>query len=83
MINNLIMKKYPNGLHKINCKHVNELIMSKFSNYFPLGNNLVEGLKDLVDRFLPPPRRIVYRPLSDTHKNEIKHEILTFHYIDQ
>jgi hypothetical protein len=25
----------------------------------------------------------VYCPLSDTHKNEIKHQILMFHYINQ
>jgi hypothetical protein len=76
------MKKYLKGFDKINCKHVDELIKSEFS-YYPLGNNLVEGLKDLVDRLLPLPRRIVYHPLNNTHKNEMKHEILTFHYIDQ
>jgi hypothetical protein len=36
-----------------------------------------------VDRFLSPPRRIVYRPLNDIHKNEIKHRILMFHCINQ
>jgi hypothetical protein len=36
-----------------------------------------------VDIFLPPPGRIVFFPLNDTHKNEIKHRILMFHYIDQ
>ncbi len=25
----------------------------------------------------------MYRPLSDTHKNKIKHQILMFHYINQ
>ncbi len=55
----------------------------KFSNCFPLGNKLVERVKVLVDRFLPPLKKIVYHPLNDTHKNEIKHQNLMFHYIDQ
>jgi hypothetical protein len=36
-----------------------------------------------MDRFLPLVGRIVYHPLSNTHKNKIKHWILMFHYIDQ
>jgi hypothetical protein len=72
-IDNLVMKKYPKGLDKIECKHVDELIKSEFSYCFPLGNKLVEGIKVLVDRFMPPLGRIMYRPLSDTHNNEIKH----------
>jgi hypothetical protein len=83
MINNFIMKKYPKGLDEIEWKHVNELINNKFSDYFPFGNKPVEGVKVPMDRFLPPPRRIVYRPLIDTHKNKIKHQILMFHYINQ
>ncbi len=82
MINNLFMKKYPKGLDEIECKHVNESINNEFSNCFPFGNKLVEGVKVLVDRFLPLLRKIVYRPLSDTHENEIKHQILMFHFID-
>jgi hypothetical protein len=35
-----------------------------------------------VDWFMPPPGRIMYCPLNDTHKNEIKHQILMFHYIN-
>jgi hypothetical protein len=77
------MKKYPKGFDEIECKHVDESIRSKFINYFPFGNKHVEGVKVLMDRFLPPLRRIVYRPLSDTHKNKIKHQILMFHYIDK
>jgi hypothetical protein len=83
MIDNLLMKKYPKGLDEIECKHVNESINNEFSNCFPFGNKLVEGVKVLVDRFLPLPRKIVYHPLSDTHENEIKHQILMFHFIDQ
>jgi hypothetical protein len=73
MIENLIMKKYPKGLDEIKCKHVDESIRSEFSNYSPFGNKLVEKVKVLVDRFLHPLGRIVYRLLSDTHKNKIKH----------
>jgi hypothetical protein len=69
------MKKYPKGFDEIECKHVDESIRSKFINYFPFGNKHVEGVKVLMDRFLPP--------LSDTHKNKIKHQILMFHYIDK
>ncbi len=83
MIDNLIMKKYPKGLDETECKHVAESIRSELSNYFPFGNKHVERVKVLVDRFLPFPKRIVYYPLNDTHKNEIKHQILMFHYIDQ
>jgi hypothetical protein len=32
---------------------------------------------------MPPLGRIVYGPLSNTHKNEIKHRILMCHYIDK
>jgi soluble cytochrome b562 len=78
-IDNLVMKKYPKGFDEIECKHVDESIRSKFINYFPFGNKHVEGVKVLMDRFLPPLRKIVYRPLSDTHKNKIKHQILMFH----
>jgi hypothetical protein len=83
MIDNLVMKKYPKGLYKTKCKHVDELIKSEFLDYFPLGNKLVKGVNVLMDRFLPHPGRIVYRPLNNTHNNEIKHPILMFHYIDQ
>ncbi len=73
MINNLVMKKYFKGLHKTECKHVDEAIISKFSNYFPFGNKPIEGVKVPLDRFLPLPMKIVYHPQSDTHKNEIKY----------
>jgi hypothetical protein len=32
---------------------------------------------------LSPLGKIMYHPLSDTHKNEIKHWNLMFHYINQ
>jgi hypothetical protein len=67
-IDNLIMKKYPKGLDKIECKHVNESFRSEFLNYFPLGNKPVERVKVLVDKFLPSLRTIVYCPLSDTQE---------------
>jgi hypothetical protein len=73
MINNLVMKKYFKGLDKIECKHVDESIKSEFSDYFPFGNKPIEEVKVPLDRFPPPPTKIVYHPLSDTHKNEIKH----------
>jgi hypothetical protein len=41
MIDDLIMKKYPKGVDKIECKHVDESMRNKFSDYFPLGNGLV------------------------------------------
>jgi hypothetical protein len=65
------MKKCPNGLVEIECKHVDELIKSEFFNCFPPRNKHVEGVKVHVDRFLPPLGRIMYCPLSDTHNNEI------------
>jgi hypothetical protein len=82
MIDNLVMKKYPKGLDEIECKNVDESIRNEFSYYFPFGNKPVERVKVLMDRFLPLPRRIMYRPLSNTHKNKIKHQILMLHYID-
>jgi hypothetical protein len=54
MIDNLIMKKYPKGLDKTKCKHVNESIRSEFFDCFPLGNKPIEGIKVHVDKFLPP-----------------------------
>jgi hypothetical protein len=59
MIDNLVMKKYPKGLDKTKCKHVDESIRSEFSYCFPLGNKPTEGVKVHVDRFLPPLGRIV------------------------
>jgi len=78
-IDNLVMKKYPKSFNEMKCKHVNESIRSQFSNCFPFGNKLIEGVKVPVDKFLPPPGRIVYHPLNNTHENEIKHWILMFH----
>jgi hypothetical protein len=75
-----MMKKYPKGLDEIKCKHVDELIHSEFSDYFPLGNKPIEGVKVPMDRFMPRENCV---PQNDTHKNEIKHQILMFHYIDQ
>jgi hypothetical protein len=72
-IDNLVMKKYPKGLDEIKCKHVDESIRSKFSNYFPLGNKHVERVKVFVDKFIPTLRIIMYYPLNNTHKNKIKH----------
>jgi hypothetical protein len=43
----------------------------------------VEGVKVPINKFLPPPKIIMYCPLNDTHMNEIKHQILMFHYINQ
>lgn len=51
MIDNLVMKKYPKGFSETKCKHVDELIRSVFSIYFPLENKPIEGLKVLVDKF--------------------------------
>jgi hypothetical protein len=48
-----MMKKYPKGLDEIKCKHVDELIQSEFSDYFPLGNKPIEGVKVPTDRFMP------------------------------
>jgi hypothetical protein len=62
------VKKYPKGLDEIECKHVDELIRNKFLDYFPLGNKPIEGVKVPMDRFMPPLKRIVYCPLSDTQK---------------
>jgi hypothetical protein len=73
MIDNLIMKKYPKGLNKMKCKHVDEQIRSDFFNCFPFGKKPIKGVKVLVNKFLPPPRKIMYCPLNNTHKNEIKH----------
>jgi hypothetical protein len=72
MIDNLVMKKCPKGFYKNECNHVDESIRRKFSNSFPFGNKLGEGVKVFVDKFLPHGR-IVHRMLNDTHKNEIKH----------
>jgi hypothetical protein len=83
MIDNLVMKKYPKGLDETKCKHVDESIKIELSDCFPFGNKPIERVKVLVDRFLPPLGRIVYRPLNNTHKNEIKHRILMFHYINK
>jgi len=83
MIDNLVMKKYPKGFDEIKCRHVDESIRNKFSNCFSFGNKHVERLKVPMDRILPPPWRIVYRSLNNTHKNEIRHQILMFHYINQ
>jgi hypothetical protein len=77
------MKKYPKGLDETKCKHVNESIKKELSNCLPFGNKPIERVKVHVDRLLPLPRRIVYCPLSDAHKNEIKHQILMFHYSNQ
>ncbi len=82
MTNNLIMKKYPKGFNETECKHVDKSIRSEFSDCFPLRNKPIEGVKVPVDKFMPPLGRIMYHPSSDTHKNEIKHIILMFHYID-
>jgi hypothetical protein len=81
MIDNLVMKKYPKGLDKTKCRHVDESIRSEFLDCFSFGNKHVERLKVLVDKFLPPSK-IVHYLLNDTHKNEIRHQILMFHYID-
>ncbi len=83
MIDNLVMNKYPKGFDKTKCKHVNESIKSEFFYCFPLGNKPIEGVKVPLDKFLSPLGKIMYHPLSDTHKNEIKHWNLMFHYINQ
>jgi hypothetical protein len=54
------MKQYRTFLDKIESKFVNELIKSEFSNYFPLGNKPINGVKVTIERFFPPLGRIVY-----------------------
>jgi hypothetical protein len=81
MIDNLVMNA--KGLDEIKCRHVDDSIRREFLDCFSFGNKHVERLKVHVDRILPPPWRIVYHLLSNTHKNEIRHQILMFHYIDQ
>jgi hypothetical protein len=51
MIDNLVMKKYPKGFSETECKHLDESIRNEFSNYFPLANKPIEGIKVLVDKF--------------------------------
>jgi len=77
------MKKYPKSLDKTESKFVNESIKGEFFDYFPLGTKPIDGVKVTVERFLIPQGRIVYQPLSEMHKNEIKHKILMFHYFNQ
>ncbi len=77
------MKKYPKFLDKTESKFVNESINSEFLHYFPLRTKPIDGVKVIVERFLTPQGRIVYHPLSEMHKNEMKHKILMFHYINQ
>jgi hypothetical protein len=62
------MKKYPKDLDKTECKPVHESNKNEFLNCFPLGNKPIEGVKVFVDRFLPLPRKIMYRPLNDTQE---------------
>jgi soluble cytochrome b562 len=78
-IDNLVMKKYPKGFDEIECKHVDESIRSKFINYFPFGNKHVEGVKVLMDRFLPPLRKIVYIKRYTQEQNKTSNFDVSLH----
>ncbi len=53
------------------------MLSNEFLGCFPFGNDLLLGVFIDVHRFKRTPPNIVYRPLFDIHKDEIKKKIHT------
>ncbi len=76
IIKDLVLQKIPKPFNVIECKLVDETIRGEYGDLFPLGNKLITSIKVHVRRFFLMPRCIVYHPLLEKHKDEIKVQIV-------
>jgi hypothetical protein len=58
------------------------MIGKEYSNLFPLGIFLVQGVNLPINRFKTSPPKIIYHLLSKKHVNEIKMRIIVYNKFD-
>jgi hypothetical protein len=82
IIKDLVLQKIPKPFNAAECKLVDETIRGEYGDLFPLGNKLIMGVKIHVHHFFLMPRCIVYHPLLEKHKDEIKVQIMQYNSIE-
>ncbi len=80
-IEDLIFQKTLKPFNVAKCKLINETIRGKYGDLFPLGNKPIVGVKIHVYCFFLAPKRIVYCPLLERHKDDIKVKITQYNSI--
>ncbi len=71
----LVVGKDGKGFNVAKCRLVDDTLGDEFSDYFLLRNDQVSGVMVDFHHFKRTPPNIVYRPLSNIHKDEIKKKI--------
>ncbi len=64
------------------CRLVNDTLGNEFLGCFPFGNDPLPSVSIDVHRFKRALPNILYRPLSDIHKDEIKERITQYNKFD-
>jgi hypothetical protein len=70
------------GFNLVECNMKDVTIGEENVKSFPLGFALVKDMNSLVNRFKRSPPKIVYRPFSRKHVNEIKTRIIVYNKFD-
>jgi hypothetical protein len=68
----LVVEKEDKGFDVTECQLINNTLGNEFMGCFPFGNNLLLGVFIDVHCFKRTPPNIVFHPLSDIHKDELK-----------
>ncbi len=75
------MGKEAKGFDTIECCIKDAMIGKEYSNLFPLGFSMVEGVNLPINRFKKLPPKIIYHLFSKEHVNEIKMRIIVYNKI--
>jgi len=82
ILGKIVMGKEVEGFDLVECRIKDAMIDKEYANSFPLGFPPVQGVNLLVNHFKRLPPKIVYRPLSKDHVNEIKMRIIVYNKFD-
>jgi hypothetical protein len=79
ILTRLVVKKINKCFNVAKCWLVDDTFGNEFLGSFPFGNDPVPSVSIDVHRFKKTPANIVYHPLLDIHKDEIKKRITQCH----
>jgi hypothetical protein len=82
ILTKLVVEKKDEGFDTAKCRLVNDTLGNEFLGCFPFGNDPFLNVSIDVHHFKKTPPNIVYCPLSDIHKDEIKKRITQYNKFD-
>jgi hypothetical protein len=82
ILTKLVVEKEDKGLDAAKCQLVNDTLGNEFMGCFPFGNDMFPSISIDVHHFKRALPNIVYLPLSNIHKDEIKKRITQYNKFD-